>query len=199
MAQSPVDGHLPGERHFHHAGIAVRLVGSDSILVTVGASSEDLQNTVFVYPYGETPEEDTTSFRLLENRLEVYLQDRIPVLVDGKRLYLTVTQWKPGGTGRDDRLDMKSLYVQNLFITLGGKLPPDPRTLDITANLWVERRDAAETVVQYSFFKDQKPLRRLWTHREKTVRFPLAADSLAAMLKNPPPPLPRSAVDEEDH
>lgn len=199
LSQSPMDGHLPGEQHFHQAGIAVRLVGADSILVTVGASSEDLQNTVHVFPYGETPDEDTASFRLFENRLEVYLQERVPVRVDGKRVFLKVTQWKPGGTGRDDRLDMPSLYVRNLFITLGGKLPPDSKMLDITANLWLERRDAAETVVQYSFFQDRQALRRLWTHREKTIRFPLTADSLAAMRKNPPPPLPRTVMDEEDH
>lgn len=198
LSQSPMDGHLPGEQHFRQAGVAVRLVGADSILVTVGASSEDLQNTVHVYPYGETPDEDTASFRLFENRLEVYLQERIPVRVDGKRVFLKVTQWKPGGTGRDDRLDMSSLYVRNLFVTLGGKLPPHSKMLDITTNMWVERRDAAETVVQYSFFQDRQALRRLWTHREKTVRFPLTADSLAAMRKNPPAPLERTAEDYDD-
>lgn len=198
VAQSPMDDHLPGEQHFHRAGIAVRLVGPDSVLVTVGAGSEDLQNTVGVFPYSEQNDGDSAAFRLFEQRLEVYLQNRVPVRVDGKRLFLKVTQWKPGGRDRDDRLDMKSLYVQDLFVTLGGKLPPGGKMLDISANLWLERRDAAETVVQFSFFEDRQVLRREWTRRERLVRFPLTADSLAVMRKNPPPPLQRT-VDPDVH
>lgn len=198
MAQNPMDGNLPGERHFHKAGIAVRLVG-DSLLVTVGASSEDLQNTVAVFPYSEQNDGDSASFRLLEQRLEVYFQDRIPVRVDGKRIYLQVTQWKPGGANREDRLDMNSLYVHNLFITMGAKLPPKRTYMDIVANLWIERNDAAETVVQFSFFEGRQVLRREWTRREKLVRFPLTADSLAVMRKNPPPPLQPTAEDYDDH
>ena len=184
-AQDPHD-HLPGEQHFHAAGIALRLVAPDSILMTVGARSEDLQNTVRVFPYGD---DDTTSFRLLERRLEVYFQDRIPVVVDGKRLFFRVTQWKPRGQGRADGLDMPSLYVDNLFITMGARLPKGAKAVDVTANLWLEREDAAETVVQFSLFEGSQPLRRLWTHREQTVRFPLTPDSLAAMRANPPAPL----------
>jgi hypothetical protein len=180
------------ERYFHSAGIAVRLVGPDSVLLTIGATSENLQNTVRVFPYGD----DDTTFRLLERRLEAYFQDRIPVRVNGKRIYFKVTQWKPDGKGPKDGLDMASLYVQNLFITMGAKLPKKRTYLDITANLWIEREDAAQTVIQFSLFKEREVLRRLWTHREKTVRFPLSRDSIAAMRANPPPPLPRAAPEE---
>lgn len=195
-AQSPMEGDLPSEQHFRRAGIAVRLVAPDSVLVTVGAGSEDLQNTVGVFPYLDS---DSAQFRLFEQRLEAYLQTRVPVRVDGKRLSLKVTQWKPGGRDREDRLDMKSLYVRDLFVTLGGKLPPGGKMLDVTANMWVERRDAAETVVQFSFFEGHQALRREWTRRERLVRFPLSADSLAVMRKNPPPPLQRTAEDHDDH
>lgn len=196
------DGHI-GERFFHSAGIAVRLVGDDSVLVTVGASSEDLQNTVGVFPYEDetSPHVDTANFRLLERKLEAYLQARIPVRVDGKALFLRVVQWKPNGKGREDGLDMQSLYRDALFITFGGRLPEKRTTLDVTANIWVERRDAAETIVQFSLFQDRQALRRLWTTREKTVRFPLHPDSLKAMRANPPPPvrIAPGATDYEDH
>jgi hypothetical protein len=184
-------GHPAGERFFHTAGIAVRLVGKDSVLVTIGAGSEDLQNTVNVFPYEDENSKapDTANFRLFERKLETYLQERVPVKVNGKGVVLKVVQWKPKGKGREDRLDMKSLWVDDLFITLGGRLPKKRKYLDITAYLWVERTDAADTEVQFSLFQDYVPLRRLWTKREKTVRFPLSPDSLKAMRKNPPPPM----------
>lgn len=181
------------ESHFHNAGIAVRLIGADSILLTVGAGSEDLQNTVGVYPYGD---HDTVNFRLFEQRIEGYLENRVPIVVDGRRLYFRVVQWKPDGAGRQDGFDMASLYVQNLYITFGARLPKKRSRLDVTANLWVERRDAAETVVQISLFQEHDVLRRLWTHREKTVRFPLSPDSLKALRANPPPPIQRAAREE---
>jgi hypothetical protein len=197
------DGHIAGERFFHTAGVAVRLVGEDSVLVTFGARSEDLQNTVGVFPYYDETykHRDTANFRLFERKLEIYLQERLPVRVDGKNVYMRVVQWKPGGKGRNDGLDMASLFVDDLFITLGGRLPKKRTTLDVTANVWVERTDAVETVVQFSLFEGRTALRRLWTKREKTVRFPLAPDSLRAMRANPPPPVPVSAgdEDEEDH
>jgi hypothetical protein len=202
MAQDPLEGHAPGERFFHKAGIAVRLIGPDSLLITVGAGSEDLQNTVRVFPYSEENDGDTAAFRLLERRVESYLQDRIPVHLDGKRIYFKVTQWKPGGKDRNDRLDMKSLFVDNLFITMGAKIPPKRTNLDIVANLWIEREDASETEVQFSLFEGKQVLRREWTKRERKVRFPVSADSLKAMRKNPPPPLkraPEENVEHDDH
>lgn len=202
LADELEEGHI-GERFFHSAGIAVRLVGEDSVLVTFGASSEDLQNTVGVFPYEDedSPHVDTANFRLFERKLETYLQERIPVRVDRKNLYLRVVQWKPDGKGREDGLDMKSLYRDQLFVTLGGRLPPKRSYLDITANIWIERHDAAETIVQFSLFQERQALRRLWTKRENTVRFPLQPDSLKAMRANPPPPLRLipGGVDYDDH
>lgn len=196
----PASEDARGELHFRNAGIAVRLVGKDSILVTVGALSEDLQNTVGVFPYEDefSVAPDTANFRLFERKLEVYLQERIPVTVDGKRVYLRVVSWKPGGKGREDRLDMPSLYVKNLFITLGGRLPKQGKNLDITTNIWAERTDAADTEIQLSLFQDRTALRRLWTRREQTIRFPISSDSLKAMRKNPPPRLYIPTEEEED-
>jgi hypothetical protein len=206
LSQGMEEGHLSGERHFQNAGIALRLVGKDSLLVTFGARSEDLQNTVGVFPYEEDDAKgsDTAGFRLFERKLERYLQERLPVQVDGRGLPLQVVQWKPQGKGREDRLDMPSLYVDDLFITLGGKLPRKKKHLDVTANIWVERQDAMETVVQVSLFQDREVLRRVWTKREKKVRFPISPDSLRAMRKNPPPKLiippgGREESEGEDH
>jgi hypothetical protein len=191
LSQDMEEGHAEGEKFFHSAGIAVRLVGPDSVLVTFGARSEDLQNTVHVFPYEEdtAPGSDTATFRLFERKLEFYLQERIPVQVDGRGVYLRVVQWKPKGKGREDRLDMKSLWVDDLFITLGGKIPRKRKHLDVTANVWVERKDAKDTEIQVSLFQDRTLLRRLWTKREKKVRFPVSPDSLKAMRRNPPPRL----------
>jgi hypothetical protein len=199
LSEDMNDGHISGERFFHTAGIAVRLVGEDSVLVTFGGGSEDLQNTVDVFPYEDenSRQPATAAFRLLERKLESYLQERIPVRVDGKSVYLRVVQWKPNGKGREDGLDMKSLYVDKLFITLGGRVPKKKTTLDVTANIWVERKDAADTEVQFSLFQGRDALRREWGKREKTVRFPVSPDSLKAMRANPPPPM-IVPVDEED-
>lgn len=185
------EGHAEGERFFQSAGIAIRLVGPDSLLVTFGARSEDLQNTVGVFPYEEDSARgsDSANFRLFERRLESYLQERIPVQVDGRGVFLQVVQWKPKGKGREDRLDMPSLWVEDLYVTLGGRIPRERKHLDVTANIWVERKDAQETQVQVSLFQDNQVLRRLWTKREKRVRFPLTADSLKAMRANAPAPL----------
>jgi|GEM_PF-4091139 len=207
LAQSPFEDHAPGEKFFRNAGVAVRLVGPDSVLVTVGARSEDLQNTVGVFPYYDeitnVQDKDSANFRLFERKLEAYMQERIPVRVDGKSVFLRVTQWKPRGKGREDRLDMSSLFVEDLFITLGGKLPKKRKNLDITMNMWVERRDATDTEVQFSFFEGYTPLRRLWGKREQTVRFPLTADSLKVLRANPPPkmlaPIEEEEDDHEDH
>lgn len=207
-AQDPLDNsHAPGEKFFRTAGVAVRLVGSDSVLVTVGARSEDLQNTVGVFPYYDeitnVQDKDSANFRLFERKLEAYMQERIPVRVDGKNVFLRVNQWKPHGKGREDRLDMSSLFVEDLFITLGGRLPKQRKHLDITMNMWVERRDATDTEVQFSFFEGYTPLRRQWGKRERTVRFPLTADSLKVMRANPPPkmlvPIDDEEGDHEDH
>ncbi len=197
------DGHIEGERFFRTSGVAVRLVGEDSVLVTFGARSEDLQNTVNVFPYYDEithiEDKDTANFRLFERRLEAYLQERIRVRVDGKSVYLRVTQWKPRGKGRDDRLDMPSLYVEDLFITLGGRIPKNRKALDVTTNVWVERNDAIDTELQVTLFQDRTALRRIWTKREKTVRFPLSPDSLKVMRANPPPKLLAPVDDKDDH
>jgi hypothetical protein len=200
LSQDMEDGHMSGEKFFRSAGIAVRLVGPDSVLVTFGARSEDLQNTVGVFPYEEDDAlgSDTANFRLFERKLEIYLQERVPVQVDGRGVYLRVVQWKPRGKGREDGLDMKSLWVENLFITLGGRIPRQRKYIDVTANVWIERQDALETEIQFSLFEDRRLLRRLWAKREKRVRFPVAPDSLKAMRKTPPPPIKvyESQVDE---
>jgi hypothetical protein len=191
LSQGMEEGHLAGERFFQSAGVALRLVGKDSLLVTFGARSEDLQNTVGVFPYEDDHARgsDTANFRLFERKLERYLQERLPVQVDGRGVYLQVVQWKPKGNGREDRLDMPSLYVEDLFITLGARIPRKRKYLDVTANIWVERQDAKETEVQVSLFQEHEVLRRVWTKREKTVRFPVSRDAIRAMRKNPPPKL----------
>jgi hypothetical protein len=185
-AQSGGDmGKGGADAFLHDMAVTLRLEGPDSLVVTVSALSEDFQNTVEVYPYSDS---DPRPYRLLEGKLESYLQGRIPVRVDGKRVPLNVVRWKPEGKGRGDGLDSASVWAGYMFISLGGRIPAQRTRLDATVNMWAERPGASGTSVEMTLMEGPRPLRRLWTQREKTVTFPLHPDSLAAMRANPPPP-----------
>ena len=175
-----------GETFFHEAKVGARLIGKDSLIIIFSAGSEDLQNTVGIFPYENA---DSSVFRLFENKMEAYLQERLPVFVDGKRLYPKIVQWKTGGKGRGDRLDSADIYVDAMFFGLGTRLPPHRKYLELTANVWTEREDAGNTLIQFTLIDDDKALRHVWTGREKKVRFPISADSLAYMRKHPPGPV----------
>ena len=173
------------EHFFMNAKIVIELVGNDSLTVQFCAPAEDMVNTVGIIPDGNA---DKEPYRLYEKRMEAYLQDKVPVAVNRKRLFLKVVQWKPGGKGREDGFDSAAIYSPQKIL-FASKLPPPRDYLDVTANVWTERTDAGNTLVEYNFVQDGTLLKRLWTGREKRVRFSLSPDSLAQWRKNPPPPV----------
>lgn len=164
-----------GEKFFDSVKVEIRLIDPDSITVQVTALTQDLFNTVWVFPDSHS---DDSVFRLFEDRIETYLQARIPVQIDNKNIYMKVVQWKPGGKGRGDGFDSTLADTRENSITLGGKLPKQRKYLKIRVDMWVERKDAAETAVEFSLFHHGALQRQTWSHREKTLRFPISSDSL---------------------
>jgi len=183
-----------GEKYFKEAKVAIQLE-PDSVKVRVVARAEDLMNTVHVFPGNNT---DKAPFLLYEKRIEAYFQERIPVWIDGKQLYLKVVQWKPNGRGPGDGFDSASLNVIYQTITLGGRLPGNPEHLQVRADLWVERTDADATTVEFSLLQGGLILRRLSSRTEKTWKFPISPDSLAAMRLHLPSQKREPFMDEGD-
>lgn len=187
-------------QHFGRAYIDVRLVSSDSVHVEVTADREDYFNTVQTFP--DVHEGPFSAFAALyQQRLEAYLQTRVPLRADGKTVRLAATRWKPGGSGRDDALDSADVWAPYHTITLAGRLPAGATQLSIRADLWVERPDRPRmTMVEYAFFEGGRALRRVWEPTERTLRFPLGSDSLATLRKTSPPPATvRIPVDHAGH
>jgi dipeptidyl aminopeptidase/acylaminoacyl peptidase len=182
------------EHYFMRARVIVRVLNPDTLAVEFGAGAEDMVNTVGIAPYDNS---DPQVFRLYETRAEAYLQDRLPVYVDGKRVYLKVSQWKPEGKGRADGFDSLSVYSP-IRITLTGKLPTPRKTLEVSTNIWTERFDAGATEVEYRLYDGNALLKRFWSKREKKQRLPISADSLAVLGKNPLPPVTMELEEDED-
>lgn len=187
-------------QHFGRAYIDVRLVAPDSILVEVGADRQDMMNTVETFPdrYTGAP---GTFYQVYQQRLEAYLQSRVHVRADGKAVRLAAVRWKPGGAGRHDDLDSVSLWLPYATITLGGRLPASAQSLSIRTDLWVERPDKPKiSMVEYAFWQGDDVLRRVWMPTERTLRFPLRADSLSVLRKTPSAPATeRVPVDHSGH
>lgn len=175
-----------GEHFFMSAAVDVHLVGRDSVRIDFSGPAEDMLNTVYIFPNGDA---DTASLRAYERKIEAYLQERVPVRVDGKRVPLKVVQWKPGGKGRADGFDSSASYSPQK-ITLGGKIPLQRKWIEVTANVWTERHDAGETVVKVTLSEENRLLERRWTRRERPQRFLLDSESLKRMRANPPGPEP---------
>jgi hypothetical protein len=184
--------------HFDQAFIDIRLIGADSVHLTVSADKNDMMNTVYTFPYEDNREE---SFRMYQARIESYLQARVPMRVDGKPVRLAAVNWKPGGRGRGDGFDSVSIRDQFHVITLGGVLPRQRKVLEIRSDMWVERDDGPPIItMEYCLFQGDVFLRQRWARTEKSVRFPVSPDSVAAMRANPPVRAPRlSMPDNEDH
>lgn len=191
-------------QHFSLAYVDVRLVKPDSVRVTIESDGEDMKNAVRVFPrYDDPPGTGMESFRRYERLMESYLLQKIKVRADGKPVNLSVVSWKPGGKGREDGFDTVSIYAGNHAITLGGRLPEGTKTLSAWAEIWIERPEVTPDIppaIDYYFFDGGIPLRRVWSRTERWVRFPVNADSLAVMRKNPiAPPKPRQPEDHTGH
>jgi hypothetical protein len=191
-------------QHFSLAYIDVRLPTPDSIRITVEVDALDFKNSVHTFPtYNDPPGSGWTSFRLYEQRIEAYLQQKVKLRADGKPVNLAVVAWKPGGTSRDDRLDTISMAADNHAITLGGRLPPETKAVSFWSELWNERPDVdpgSPPAMVYQLFEGDAALHRVWTRTERWVRIPVEPDSLALMRKSPPKPLPpRAPTDHSQH
>ena len=183
--------------HFNEAYIDLRLVGSDSLWIDVSADHNDMMNTVGVFPYEDQKKE---SYLAYQARIEAYLQSRMIVTVDGKRVRLSVVRWKPMGKGRDDGFDSTSIRQSPHQITLGGLLPQTRKILEVKTDFWVERSDIPPYITaKYSLFEKNTLLRQYWARMEAKVRFPVHPDSIATMLRHPPVPFPSTLGEPEDH
>lgn len=191
-------------QHFSLVYVDIRLVGSDSITVTVEADAQDLKNTVQVFPYFDRATgKGWESFRLYETKIEAYLQQKLILKADAKRVYLKVIKWKPSGKNREDGFDTVSIHAGNHSITFGGKIPSGTKALILQGEFWLERPElTADTppTIEYHLFEGNLPLRRIWSITERKVSFPISPDSLAVMRQKPLPPLsPRIPMDHSTH
>lgn len=191
-------------QHFGLAYVDIRLVSTDSVRVTVEADSEDLKNSVQVFPfYNAATGKGWESFRLYEQKIEAYLQQKLELHGDGQRIHLQVVSWKPGGKNRQDGFDTVSIYAGNHAITLGGRIPTGTKNLFVRSEFWLERPEVPPTMppsIDYHLLDGELHLRRVWSLTERRVRFPIHPDSLIAMRKNPLPPLPRRMpMDHSQH
>ena len=185
--------------HFNFAFVDIELRG-DSVRMTVQADRLDLLNTVGVFPYSDG--QGDRSVRLYENRIESYLQQKLALRADGKRLYMPVVQWKRGGSSREDGFDSVSIYSDYHYLTFGAKLPKNTQTLTFYSELWTEQSQDNESPakMEITLFQNQTALKRAWTFTEKTVRFAIHPDSLAKMRRSPPPAgIRRIPVDHSEH
>jgi len=169
-----------GELFFENVGVSIHLIDPDSITLQVTASTEDLFNTVSVFPNAGS---EKSVFQLFQKRIETYLQARVPVQVDGKNIRLKVVQWKPGGKGREDGFDSSLATTLENSITLGGILPKHRNYLSTHVDMWMERDDAADTRVSFSLFHNAILLKQEVLKREMIWKFPLSRDSLSIMEK----------------
>lgn len=185
--------------HFSAAFVDTELK-DDSVRVTVQADVQDLMNTVKVFPYYFGASDST--YRLYEDRLEWYLQQKTVVEADGRRLYLAVVQWKPGGKGRGDGFDSVSLRTDYHSVTLGGKLPKGTKLLTVRSDMWNEIQEEGRVPanIEYGLFQGGVALKRAWTQAEKPVRFPIDPASISRMRQEPPPAgIKRLPVDHSGH
>jgi hypothetical protein len=191
-------------QHFGLAYVDIRLVPPDSVRVTVEADAEDLKNSAQVFPYYDAATgKGWESFRLYEQKIEAYFQQKLELLADGQRIQLRAVSWKPGGKSRKDGFDTVSIQAGNHAITLGGRIPAGSKTLIVSSQFWLERPELTPEfppAIEYHFLEGVVHLRSVRSQTERRVWFPLQPDSLNAMRKHPLPPIPpRIPADHSTH
>jgi len=181
-------------QHFSVAYVDIHLWPEDSVTVTIEADAQDMMNTVFTFPlYADT---GVQAYRLYERRMEQYLQQKIRLRADDKPVFLRAVAWKKDGKGRDDGLDSVSIQTGTHAFTLGGKLPPGTRRVSIWSEIWNERPELDHPpLMDYFLYEGAAVRRRFSAPYERWVHFPVTADSLSRMSRNPP----RIPSRESDH
>ena len=185
--------------HYNFAFVDLELK-NDSVFMSVQADRLDLMNSVNVFPY--TDEMGDSRYRLYEDKIEAYLQQKMALSADGRQLYMPVVRWFPGGSSRRDGFDSTTVQTDYHIITLGAKLPEKTKTLTFHSEIWAEKEelDPSPAKIELGLFQNGIALKRVWTFVGKTVRFPILPDSLANMRRNPPPPgIRRIPVDHSQH
>src|SRR5262249_8506923 len=94
---------------------------------------------------------------------------------------LSVLRWKPQGKGPEDGFDSVSFFRDRQGGTLGGAPPKDPARPRVGGGrfpgLGVEPRSGN------ALFRKDTLVRRVWLGPDASVRFPLAPDSLDALVR----------------
>ena len=188
--------------HAHPNGtskIAIRLVDPDSITVTVDANHDDLSNVLrFNVSFGV----DTVfpkEVLIYQERLPVYLLSHLNLQADGLPLNnLKIIRWKPNGRGPEDDFtnDKAGFWMSNHVVTLGGVLPKPRKMLGVNVQLFAEL--GIQPISEISLYWRDSLLVRKWLGLDKTLRFNVAEDSLAAMLQRTREPADEKAARQEN-
>ena len=179
--------------------IAIRLIDSDSITVTVDANHDDIVNVVhFNTTFGlDTVLKDEVL--IYQERVTTYLLSHLNLQMDGRPLEnLKVVRWKLKGKGPEDDFttDRIAYWSTTHAITLGGKLPQARKNLGINVQLFAEL--GVQPISEISLYWRDSLLVRKWLGLDRTLRLPVSQDSLAAMMQRAEAPPDVKAAQQEN-
>jgi hypothetical protein len=170
---------------FAHANgtskVLVRLLGNDSLTVEVDANTGDMLNAV--RSEASPSRFDSVTARAYQDRAANYLHARVPTLADNRSfLDPRPLLWKRGGTGPEDDLahDSAALWDTTIVLTFGGRHHAGARTLEISPAVFPEF--GVQTICEVSVFWHDSLIERRWLTLDRSLRIPLAPDSLNARL-----------------
>jgi hydrogenase/urease accessory protein HupE len=161
--------------------VDIRLVGPDSLTVTVSATQTDfVEATGRNFKLGSS-EERRSSADAYQEKLAAYLRARIRLETDQGTPALSVLQWKPKGRGPGDGFDSASFFRERQIVTMGGGLPKNRAWLRVEVGMFPEL--GVQPVSEISLFWKDTLVRRVWLGPDASVRFPMAQDTLDALVR----------------
>lgn len=164
----------------------IRLLDNDSLTLELDANMLDVMEAVAT-PAATVPF-DAERTRLFQQRAAHYLLSRSALAAGGREsgarsvIDPHVVSWKPGGRGPDDDLAGDSVAARDtvLILTYGGVLPEGATALTFSAALFPEF--GVQALCETSVYWKDTLIERRWLTLDKTLRLPLARDSLDARL-----------------
>jgi hydrogenase/urease accessory protein HupE len=164
----------------------IRLLDNDSLTLEIDANTLDVMEAISM-PAVTVPF-DAEHTRLFQQRAAHYLLSRVTLAAGGEKggrrsaLEPRVISWKRDGRGPDDDLASDSVAARDtVFIfTYGGTLPEGATTLVFSAALFPEF--GVQALCEASVYWKDTLIERRWLTLDKTLRVPLARDSLDALL-----------------
>jgi hypothetical protein len=148
----------------------------DTLEALVDVNSADLYTALRVGPLDQVPEAE---YDLLNDRVALYLQSRIPVAFDRPGGGVRVQHWNKLSPDPRARMDSLALADTTLVLRLGWPIPPGAERLDVQVKLFAELQSQPLAHVRV-LWKDSVVNRRFLGLDGRMV-MPIHPDSLAAL------------------